>query len=436
MSLVMAEYEEQEYRGYRRIENKFVCPTCFTDKPIQQEILRRAKSRVCSYCGKTATKAFAAPMDKIQEFIMDAIRYEWGDPQDEGGIWDSEDKKWIVTEAIDYWELFLHPDIMPTESDEVLNDLHDSLLDREWSVAANSTKEAGQSLAYSWQHFSYHVKHAARYVFYHKFSHQAHFEDHDIIPVSRMLGAIQSLIRRSKIIEAIHADSELFRVRIAHPFKHFTKACDLGPPSIEDCKYPNRMSPAGIPMFYGAFDGTTALAETVAPSAFRFKVATFGVFKSLRKLRVINFAKLPEVPSIYDKKQRASRAAILFLHKFAAEISRSIVKDGREHIEYVPTQVFAEYLRYIFRDKSGMRLDGIIFSSSKQKGGWSIVLFLDSDDCCDKAFDDKAHRTLVLERYFRQQIFSINLRYAFKWFYSVRSLFYQLMKPKTYHKKR
>lgn len=45
--------------------------------------------------------------------------------------------------------------------------------------------------------------------------------------------------------------------------------------------------------------------------------------------------------------------------------------NGREHIEYVPTQVFTEYLRYAF---PGRRPDGVVLASARSSGR-NFVLF-------------------------------------------------------------
>ena len=61
---------------------------------------------------------------------------------------------------------------------------------------------------------------------------------------------------------------------------------------------------------------------------------------------MIDMTALPELPSLFeDVAQRYD--TVLFLRRFAEDIVLPIELDGREHIEYVPTQVFTEYLRYV-----------------------------------------------------------------------------------------
>ena len=61
----------------------------------------------------------------------------------------------------------------------------------------------------------------------------------------------------------------------------------------------------------------------------------------------------------------------MFLRRFAEDIVLPIELDGREHIDYVPTQVFTEYLRYAFPGDSP---DGLVFSSARAQGR-NYVLF-------------------------------------------------------------
>jgi hypothetical protein len=58
------------------------------------------------------------------------------------------------------------------------------------------------------------------------------------------------------------------------------------------------MSPAGIPMFYGATDPDTAFAETAAHSD--RPGATAGAFMTSRPCLVVDFTRLLAVPSTFD----------------------------------------------------------------------------------------------------------------------------------------
>ena len=88
----------------------------------------------------------------------------------------------------------------------------------------------------------------------------------------------------------------------------------------------------------------------------------------------------------------------MFLHQFARDIAKCVKKDGREHIEYVPTQVVTEFFRRVFTEPGGQSVDGILYTSSKTGAG-CCVLFLDEKDVRDEGDDDAESRArLVLPR--------------------------------------
>lgn len=66
---------------------------------------------------------------------------------------------------------------------------------------------------------------------------------------------------------------------------------------------------------------------------------------------------------------------MLFLLDFANKISERVEKDGREHIDYVPSQVVCEYFAKIFQPNDDSPLDGMAYESAARHGGTNIVLF-------------------------------------------------------------
>jgi hypothetical protein len=156
----------------------------------------------------------------------------------------------------------------------------------------------------------------------------------------------------------------------------WNNAAQLGPPPREFASN-SRMSPAGITMFYGSDDIATAVAEIGAHSSQRH--AILGQFETTRDLTLLNLTDLPRVPSLYtDAGRTPKRYDLIFLHSFAADLGKPIALDGREHIEYVPTQVVTEYLRYV----STNAVDGILYRSA-QNNGVCCVLFCDATNCID-----------------------------------------------------
>jgi hypothetical protein len=132
-----------------------------------------------------------------------------------------------------------------------------------------------------------------------------------------------------------------------------------------------RMNPEGVPVFYGAFDRETCVAE-LRPAVGGSVIS--GQFKLTRDLRVLDFKRLEDAYehaplSLFDPESRLKIERRKFLTTFHDKI-KSPVLPKQEH-EYLTTQVIAEYLSTQYTP----RIDGVIFSSAQNSGGLNIVLF-------------------------------------------------------------
>lgn len=182
--------------------------------------------------------------------------------------------------------------------------------------------------------------------------------------------------------------------------REFIDVSSLGPPSAAQAVGASRMSPAGIPVFYGALDLDTAIEETLAHAGAggtrsQVKVC-WGSFRTISPLTVIDLTSLPQVPGFFSP-HRSDREALAFLHDFTSDVARPIPADGREHSEYAPTQVVAEYFRHVYKSPDGRPVDGILYPSSKT-GGRACVLFIGRDRVCSEAEwsgEDEPHRLFL-----------------------------------------
>jgi RES domain len=139
------------------------------------------------------------------------------------------------------------------------------------------------------------------------------------------------------------------------------------------------MSPAGISMLYAATDEQTALAETIEPSSspVHYTVATLRLRAAVR---VADFVHLPPATDLFTAgTTREGRAGTNFVRAFAVDLSKPIVRNGMAHVEYVPTQVVTEYLRYRFRARR-RKVFGIQYSSARNTGGTNVALFIGHED--------------------------------------------------------
>ena len=90
---------------------------------------------------------------------------------------------------------------------------------------------------------------------------------------------------------------------------------------------------------------------------------------------VVDLTALPTDVSIWMDKWEG----IAFLKSFHKDITQPLLKEAKEAIEYVPSQIFTEYLRWMFTDKQGRYVDGLVYKSCKTKKA-NIVLFCNNEE--------------------------------------------------------
>lgn len=371
---------EQWEKGFDSVGEKYVCADCVDDYSVRNFIEGHVTTNSCDYCGTKSTKAIAALVDDVIEFMLEGFETEWGDPYDVGNVYDKEDGKWRFGEPCSAYDLMDCPEVH-NWNEGLIEDICNALSDRQWSRWGDGyglSKE--DQLIIGWKAFSEQVKHKTRYGFFQTPSNDPY--EIDGVPPAKMLEHIDEIITTSNLIKIRPEGTEFIRARIPDPDRRYIIAKELGPPPQEYAKQPNRMSPAGIPMFYGAFDVNTAIAETYDGRQ-DDPIAAVGVFSTLKEIRVLDLTALPEMPSIFDPAKRSQRSIIMFLEAFIEDISKRIKPDGQQHIEYVPTQVLTEYFRHIYRTPEGNSIQGILYPSARYDGGTSSVLFFTSDNCCD-----------------------------------------------------
>jgi RES domain len=109
-------------------------------------------------------------------------------------------------------------------------------------------------------------------------------------------------------------------------------------------------------------------------------ITVIGEFVIERDLLILDLTSLPSTPSLFaelpDVQEYDPRPQLNFLHSISRQISQPIARDDRVHIEYVPTQVVAEYVRTAVRVK-GRKVDGIRYRSSRRRAESALVLFAD-----------------------------------------------------------
>lgn len=361
-------------------DDKYVCAKCIVDDALGRIVTSNACSKKCTYCGRQSQEPIAAVLDIVTEHIAECIARVYTDPV-EVLPWDSHEGGYQGETVYNFWEL-LDEVGLSIDDEKLLEDITDSFDQDEWCVRDWQILSPSQRKVYGWQGFKEAVKHKRRYTFW-SMGDALEEEGHpDYCPVGKTLDEIAASIRETGLIKQIQTGTTIWRVRIHKEEHKLIKDSDFTAPPTKKAIQSNRMSPAGVPMFYGAEDFDTACQETVDPGKISGKLITGGCFKTVTPLYILDLVDI-KVPSFFNKDAYDSRYSLIFLSKFARDLSEPIQRDGREHIEYVPTQAFTEYVRWEMKTNDGQSIDGIRYQSSKNNKS-CYVLFCEQDECVDE----------------------------------------------------
>lgn len=376
MGGVKQEYLDYYTRGYSKPPEKFVCKNHFTDETIIDFIEENSIDGICDYCKLRYQDGKVIPLELLVGFINSGIRYFYGEPGDEGVGYDSSEGGWLGTEIYDSYELLQDEIGLEIDEHSLFLDIHDCFSDYQWCQIDPYALPENQEMNYDWERFCRLVKHKIRYSFF-----ASKVFDLEYKEFASILHDISRGVETLNLIKQIEIGSKIFRGRQHKETESPNKFKDLSSPPERCATYPNRMSPAGISMFYGAFEETTAAAEVFDKNQIVIKpLITIGEFSVSKKLFIIDFTDLPPIPSIFDKEHRNDYYMILFFHSFIENLSQDIKRDNRIHIDYVPTQILTEYFRYVLPEYSPISIDGLIYKSSKNITGKCCVLFFDNEE--------------------------------------------------------
>ncbi len=379
MGRAKEEWLRQQELGYSSAGEKYVCAECFEDYAIKEFVENQNDTETCTYCDG----GHATHLDHVLEFMAEGIRSEWGEAVDEGIAWESREGGWQWNVLNSYELLF--EEIGLEVGLNLGDDIASAFIDLEWVEKNPYMLRPEQTLIFGWQNFSELVKHKTRYVFY-RSKTTADEDQPDEIEPRDILDEIGRAAINLNLCRTLNAGITIYRIRIIGPGVKISTAQELGTPPIEYARFSNRMSPAGIPMFYGALDRETAVAETYVPVPGSTQKLITGNFISKTDLSVLDLTVLDGLPSLFDESYRHLRSSILFLQEFIFDLSKQVIKDGREHIDYVPTQIVTEYFRHLFHTREDSpvdRLHGIIYPSSRHQDGKACVLFASAEQCVE-----------------------------------------------------
>ena len=369
------------------IDTGYVCRGCIGDPFLRKECIRVAP---CSYCDAVGE---ALPLDNLAQRIHEVLQahFELTSSQPD-------------TFARNGWErpgeLVAHviADIAGV-SEKIATDVRELLSDC-YGLSYHALKD-GEDAPYTsdacyeehgaddlaWTRFCYQIRSHGRF-----FNTDA---EEALMHIFGNLGT-QMTFRGKPVIREISPDNEschFWRGRTAQSDKELkailkSPVREISPPPPRLAKE-GRMNAAGIPVFYGAMEKDTCVAELRPPVGSQVVVAKFELRRPVRLLDLVALTEIWNIDDSHfdpDYDTREGRRA--FLRSLAREICQPVMPQDKA-FEYLPSQAVAEYLA----NKLDLRLDGIIFPSSQTGGVASnVVLF---NHACGVVPDDLPEGTEV-----------------------------------------
>jgi len=374
--------EEISERGWESI-GKAICPDCLNDPSLRAIAGDNLDEDECDYCGRTGDN-IATDADVVMTHIGESFHTEYRDPVHELPYETAEggyQGEWMHTDDL------LHTLGEDIGCDEFVEDVIQAFGLYGWCQRDYFSSRPDEALSFSWERFAELVKHGSRYLFLdRRVRDEDEFAERDEVEPADMLRKLGELVVDAGLIRDVDAGTEIYRARPHGLGIAFDRAADLGT-APREVAFANRMSPAGIPLFYGAFDAETVVREAWAGPTAGKELVSVGRFTNSAALPVIDLASLPEIPSIFDEVRRDLRPPLRFLHEFSRRISapvRTAARTEGEMVEYVPTQIVSEYFRTTFASDYGQAVRGLLYKSAARDGGICCALFVPREHCVDQ----------------------------------------------------
>ncbi|GAB1257640.1 hypothetical protein NBRC116494_21420 [Aurantivibrio plasticivorans] len=217
---------------------------------------------------------------------------------------------------------------------------------------------------YRWESFNRSVRHGMRF-----FNKEAKEFCDDLFA-----GMFESDELAESVVREVALDTSIYRARIAFSkseLKEISKD-----PVKQLCSVPSelagsqRMTPAGVSAFYGAFDRDTCVSELRPLVGDAVVSAEFRPNRALKLLDLNALADMEPPSDVFAENYQKQAHARAFFKELVFQLSRPS-RRGDQH-DYLATQVIFEYLR----TKVSKQVNGIKYSSVQNDGeGQCISLF-------------------------------------------------------------
>lgn len=377
----------------RDVSQKHACRHCLDETGLEQFVADNLVGQRCDYCGQMTDALSSANVGDLVRYILVCVEQDWTDA-DHALPKDDETGAWLLGSPVDTSSLLEHLGL-GEPGEDLFDDLVGAMPDRSWCRIDPLRSTPHESITASWRLFCQIIKHERRFFFLSYDSHRLRelYQSHEAdLDIGKLLAGLVAYCSEEGLFDIQATGARYLRCHSKDASGAAYGPRRMGPPPAEYATQSNRMSPAGVPMFYGAVEEATALAET-ATGRGRFAVATF---ETKRDLILLDLRDVPAIPSIFAFPASERRAWAKFMRDFLEDFRKPIARNGGEHVEYVPTQVVTEYFRTVAKC-DGRSIDGILYASARKEGATAVVLFADTHAVTDPELDSESAESEGLE---------------------------------------
>ena len=354
---------------------EWCCENCFKEKNIVDFIIDSRDVGNCDYC--KSKEVYVASLAIVGDFIREGISREYEPIDSYNSRYDPEEQGFnrygdsIVEILISTEDIF--SDDLPYETQVKLVE---DLLDASGSYGSDSDYDWIKNEELVEQNVLFKQETSSEYQSWEMFKKVCKFHNRyfDLLGgnyrKNSMLKALSLIFR--KLTVYLPAGTTMYRVREWDTSKEqqlqgeaLLRELSPAPPKYTQN---NRMSPVGISYMYLGNDVKTCIQEVRSRGVFQQYLV--GEYLTRKKLKLLDTTQVPslESPSCFSEEFDISKKWVShFVRDFEEEISQPLDED-RKTLEYVATQVLAEYIRKI-------GYNGISYKSSYNKDKVNYVLF-------------------------------------------------------------
>lgn len=259
MGYVKSQQMHFEDVGYLTKVDTKVCKRHFTDGAIIEFIEANQEQDKCDYCKSVIQIEGVVHLEILLKFLYNGINYFYANADDEGVSYDSSEGGYQGANVFNTEELLRDEIELDVKPETLFQDILNSIFDKPWCTKNPYNFNEHEKLIYEWNRFSDLVKHKIRYTFF----ITSFFETESRKKIAGILEDIVKGVEALSLKKDLSIGTKIFRSRQHKNSDSISKLDQITSPPIEYATFPNRMSPSGISMFYGAFDIVTSKLETI-----------------------------------------------------------------------------------------------------------------------------------------------------------------------------